>query len=90
MAGFLGAVAGVLLCLLIVAAVAAVPLVILAHYALKARRMWRRAQAERQPRQPFDDAYQRAVWERAAENGRRAALEDLRALGGGERDERFG
>jgi len=64
--------------------------VILAHYVLKARRLHRRWQAERRPRQPYDDAYARAVWDTAAENGRRAALEDLRALGGGERDERFG
>jgi hypothetical protein len=83
MAGFLGGLFGILVGLLIFVAVPlSVALVILAHCADRARRMWRRWQAERRPRQPYYDAYQRAVWDGAAENGRRAALEDLRALGG--------
>lgn len=82
MAGFLGGLFGVLLCLIVVALIGAVPLVILAHYVLKGRRAWRRWQAEQEPHQPYDDAYQRAVWDRATRNGERDALDDLREIEG--------
>ena len=69
MASFLGGLFGVLLCLLLVGGVLAVPAVILAHYLIKLRRAWRRHQAEQRPRQPYDDAYQRELWEQATANG---------------------
>lgn len=79
MADFLGGLFGILLGLIIVALIGAVPLVILAHYALKGRRMWRRWQAEQRPRQPYDDAFERELWDIGAANGRRDARR--RALG---------
>lgn len=80
MAGFLGGLAGFLLGLLLVGLVTAWPAVILAHCALKLARQWRRRQAEQRPRQPYDDAYQRALWDVATRNGERDALERLREL----------
>lgn len=78
MAGFLGGLAAVLLCLLIVAVPTGVLLVILGHYVIKGRRAYRRWQAEQEPRQPYDDAYQRELWDIATANGaddaRRRAL----------------
>ena len=73
MAGFLGGLAGVLLCLLLIGGVLATPAVLLAHHLLKLCRAWRRHQAEQRPRQPYDDAYQRELWEQATANGRRDA-----------------
>jgi len=70
---FLGSLFGFLLCLFIVGAVAAYPVVIVAHYALKVRREWRRQQAAQRPRQPYDDALERELWDIATANGRRDA-----------------
>lgn len=78
MIGAVGFVVGWLIVAVIFAGPPLAVAVIVWHIVTRARRAHRRYSAS--PRQPYDDAYQRAVWEVAAENGRRAALEDLRAL----------
>jgi hypothetical protein len=81
MAEALGSLAGLLLALIVTLCVAGFPVVILAHWGLRVRRAWRREQQERRPRQPYDDAYERALWDRAAANGyadgTRRAIEGL-------------
>ena len=67
-----------LITLLILLAISPYLAVITAHAAINLYRAWRRWQAERRPRQPYDDAYQRAVWDVAAENGYRDGLERAR------------
>ena len=69
MAYVLGSLTGLLLGLVVALCVAGFPVVILLHWWLKLRRAWRREQRERRPRQPYDDAYERALWDRAAANG---------------------
>ena len=79
MAYVLGSLTGLLLGLVVALCVAGFPVVILLHWWLKLRRAWRREQRERRPRQPYDDALERELWEIAAANGRRDAR---RAIGG--------
>lgn len=77
---FLGGLAGLLVALFGALCLFGWPIVAFLHYLIKLRRAWRRERQERRPRQPYDDAYERAVWDAAARNGRLAAERDLREL----------
>jgi hypothetical protein len=74
MASLLGGLAGLLVCL----AVLAVPLFLLGLLAYGMRQQWQRWQRARRPfPEPYDAGYQRALHEIAYANGEQATLREL-------------
>lgn len=75
---FLGSLAGLWMVLAVVIAVAGYPVVIFLHALLRLRRAWR---AEHRPTpQPYDDAFDRELWDIATVNGREAARRQVEGL----------